>query len=221
MLGPVWIRLVHPASYWRLAYLVPLPWMAGLAAGCLRLLDVPLRRAVLRLGALALGVFLTGVSYEMPAVSERGGIGWKRPSEYKLPPNEVELVDRLGSQLDGRRLLAPVHLAMTAGLVNPRVQLYADYQLFTAHLFANAGCGAEGTERVEAQRFVTLGEVSPRAAEAFRRALARGVDAVAVRDPQRLPVLHYLREDRMFVWREACHANGYFVFLRDRVGRHR
>lgn len=211
--GPMWMRFVQ-GTFWRLGYLLPVPWAAGLAAGCLRFRRVQPALAAARVGALIAAIVALVVAFEVTALSSRMGVGFKGIRGYQFASTDAAFVRRLGIRLEGRLLLAPERMVETVGLLHPSVRVYAGFHLDTPHLFANAGRAEEGIERLRAQRFVT-GQDSPTARAAFEQALERGVNAIVIPVELEHRVRPLLRRGENGPWHEAGRASGYVLWLRD------
>ena len=214
--GPLWLELVQPGSFWRVALLFPVPLGAGLVAASLCESWRP-RVAVWGLAAVVLALLLSARLAQAPAFAYmQHRYALKSPLALRLAPGEVTLLRRVESELSGRRLLAARGVSTTAGLLVPSVRLEASRLQDTRHVFSNAGDPEEGLRRIRAWEWASRCDW-PRAAEAAAaRSIERGVDAVLVVDcgPQdaarRAPVLQ--RAGARF--REVARESGLVLYLR-------
>ena len=179
ILGPSVLRAVTPAAYWRLTYLFPLPLCLGLVVmgfTLRRLSTVSLARVIVA-GATVLAVVwsFNGSVFDRAL--------FKKPSAYKLPPNELEFCRSVGGYIArGACVLAPTDLAWVLGLIRPDVTFETCRAIETEHAFRCAGKPLEGKLRVTAQKVLTDGPRSSKDEYAFLRCLEHNINYIVVRD---------------------------------------
>jgi len=211
IVAPFWMRTIFPASYWRLLYLLPLPWCSGLLAGILCRSFGNRRLAV---GFAVFAIFSLLFSYRSSVLASTNEITWKSPGELKLPLQELAFLRSAAPYLHARNLLAPENVAMTAALLDPTIRLECGRQFETVHVFSNAGQKYEGLRRADAQNLVTAGRNSSQERAAFACSIQHGVDAVVLtqRAFHALPGLMLSVPGR---WMEAIEDSGYVLFLKE------
>ncbi len=172
--GPIVLRHVTPANYWRLAYLLPLLPCAGLAATCcLAPSQSTLARAA---GVLALAVVLWSFDASALLRNPRCALG-----DPCLPARELAFARHALPHLGPRdRVLAPEEVVWVLGLLEPRLRFVAGRTIETRGLFLSAGRADEGIVRDAAQRLVSEGRINDEAIAGLRQALARGLRAIVV-----------------------------------------
>jgi hypothetical protein len=207
-----WMKHILPANYWRLAYLLPLPWCFGLLA---RLFSpvywaVPVRRKTV---ALVASLLLFGVISFRYVTLPNGRYVFAKPIDGpKLRTNDVRFLSQCAPSLHGQSLLAPEPVAVTAALLDPTVQLECGRQYETYQVFSLAHRPAEGLRREIAQRAVWSKKNDPRYEAAFIAACHDGVDRVIVPDsllPRVQPYMQASGEN----WQPALHADGLNLFV--------
>lgn len=177
--GPFWLEHLHSTAYWRLAFLFPLPFCAGLIVPALSSLR-PSRTSLVAAGLTA-AVAATSVMAYQGSTMKRAHL--KPPFDYRFEPRVHEFARRVAPDLDGRNVLAPYGVVMALGLLNPTVRFEITRPFETRHIFNNAGDPAEGLRREAAQRRVQTPFGIARMDEALQEAIAQGVDTlVVVRD---------------------------------------
>ncbi|HLA44638.1 MAG TPA: DUF6077 domain-containing protein, partial [Aggregatilineales bacterium] len=177
--GSFFLKLVYPGSYWRLAYLFPMPLCAGLTAVLLmRIVKLPPRQSIVNVLVFAMVVVTTykgGVTVIAPE--------WKSPLALQFPPAAEAFVQQVSDDLTGANVLAPEEIAWVLGLYNPGVRFETGRAIETRHVFSNAGYLAEGERRVEAQKILNeCRELTPENQRIIHASLANGVDTLMFRD---------------------------------------
>lgn len=158
LLGSVWLNIVQPGAYWRLAYLFPLPLCTGLIASPLiwrtqkiRAQKLPLHK--LRIGLATIVALAIVHAYQFSVFSsENASIRWKTVAEYKLPEPELTFARTISDQVSNRQFLASESIVVALGLINPTVRFEATRPVETLHLLRNFRQPAEGEARVLAQQ---------------------------------------------------------------------
>ena len=219
--GPLWMRMVTPAAYWRFVFLLPLAGYAGLV------LPAILRRHGGRLRAIgscsvAVGALVAIVVvwrhslFWPPRVADELQI--KSPWELRLPRREADFARLAIPCLRGRYVAGPQDVCISIALLDPQVKF--DAVRGTEHLFANAGRAEEGLHRVAAQTALTQGAAqggdAAELARALRESFRRGVDAVILVDsqPVRRLVTPEFAGSGAPAWKPAVAGGGYALFLR-------
>jgi hypothetical protein len=209
--APVWMKLLYRASYWRLAFLFPLPFCVGLVApALLRLRAADLR---LRIGAgLAVILFLvmTVASFREPAKLPIGE-GFKRPGTLQLERYEVRFSRAAGPMLHGTNILAPESIVCALAMLMPELRFESSRPVNDPMKFGEVGLSSEGQKRVQAQRFTNC-EVAPKTWNAFRAALDDGVDTVVLKQCPELDLTVLLT--RLPGWSVAYQDQDYVLLLK-------
>jgi len=222
LLVPWWIKNIFAYSYFRLVYLLPLPFLCALiAAGGPRLMR-PSNARDRAVTGTALAAIIVSFMFTYRGVSilprdPRLGVGWKSPTECQLLPANIDFAKAAGRYIAHAKLLAPI---WTAGcelpLLFPEMKVVAP-RLVT-HYFANAGNPEEGNLRNQAAAFV-VGERlgSPERVKAselkFRKVIETGrANAVAVPEPQSERVLATLKSIDPG-WHRVLEAGGLVLML--------
>ncbi len=201
--GPAWLAFLQSGNYWRVLYLIPLPWFAGCLARWL-----PMRRNILVLVVIS-AVVLDGISWFNQIHS--GAV--RKPWSYSFDSEVDSFSRRIAAEVDGRLLLAREDVVVVLGLENPQSRFYSTRFLDTRHIFANADRKKEGVDRSLAQSFVE-GKVSPEAQAAFELALENKVDAIATKR-EMLPLIQTILEKRQpGSWKVTIPVNSYMLLLR-------
>jgi hypothetical protein len=209
--APAWMKLLYRASYWRLAFLFPLPLCVGLVAPALSRSRGPDLR--LRLGAgLAVVLFLviTVAAFREPAKLPIGE-GFKRPGTLQLERYEVRFSRAAGPMLHGTNMLAPESIVCALAMLRPELRFESSRPVNDPIKFGEVGLSSEGQKRVQAQRF-TNGEVAPKTWNAFRAALDDGVDTVVLKQCPALDLTALLT--RLPNWRVAYQDQDYVLMLK-------
>src|SRR5205809_2597049 len=222
LLAPWWMKNIFAYTYFRLVYLLPLPFLCVLiAAAAPRLMQKSNVKERAVTGA-ALGAIIVSFMFTYHGVSilprdPKLGVGWKSPTECQLLPGNIDFAKAAGRYIAHSKLLAPI---WTAGcelpLLFPEMKVVAP-RLVT-HYFANAGNPEEGNLRNQAAAFV-VGERlgSPDRVKAselkFRKVIETGrANAVAVPQSESQRVLATLKSIDLG-WRRVLEAGGLVLML--------
>lgn len=219
LLGPVWMKVLHPGAYWRIAYLFPLPWCSGLIANRAVLRDASGRRLI-RIGS-AIIIFISVIHAYQFSVLPAGNslsVRFKAPWELKFPPQELKFANSVLKHVSNKNILAPEEIVVVLGLLDPGIKFEAGRPAETLHIFCNAGRGEEGQQRIAVQRLVSACADSnaPDDRAAFLRTLETGINAVILRDcgPDSTPAsIRHMKLDSC-EWEEAENQSGYILLLR-------
>jgi hypothetical protein len=222
LLAPWWMKNILAYTYFRLVYLLPLPFLCALiAAAGPRLME----RSSIKDGAitgLALAAIIVGFAYAYRGVSilprdPKLGIGWKSPKECQLLPANIAFAKAARKYIAHAKLLAP---AWTAGcelaLLFPEMKVVAPR--LVPHYFANAGNPEEGYLRGQAEGFINgqrafgpdrLKLFEPK----FRRVVETGrANAIAVPESESRRVLATLKSIDPS-WHRVLEAGGLVLML--------
>jgi hypothetical protein len=217
LLGPVWLDILGPVVYWRLAYLFPLPLCAGLLVGVIGR-QISARR-VLSPGSLAIAVtvILFAVSFKATVVDPSDPLRpvFLKPAlEYRLPPAEMGFVRSVAGHLDDKVILAPFDMVAVLGLMNSTVSFEATRPTYLRYELAGRG-DAEIARRLDAQNYVTRCRARARDAEALLRSIDTGVNVIVARacHPGGHPVLGELEEKMPGSWTVIETAYGYTLLV--------
>jgi hypothetical protein len=158
LLAPWWMKNIFAYTYFRLLYLLPLPFLSALIAAVgPRLME----RSSIKDGTvtgLGLAAIIAGFAYAYRGVSilprdPKLGVGWKSPKECQLLPANIAFAKAARKYIAHSKLLAPCWTASCElPLLFPEMRVVAP-RLVT-HYFANAGNPNEGVLRGKAQAFV-------------------------------------------------------------------
>jgi hypothetical protein len=222
LLASWWMKNIFAYTYFRLVYLLPLPFLCSLiAAGIPRVARQSNARERAITGA-ALATIILSFTFTYHGVSilsgdPKLGVHWKSPTECQLLPGNIEFAKRAGKYIMHAKLLAPI---WTAGcelpLLFPQMKVVAP-RLVT-HYFANAGNPGEGSLRNQAAAFIEGGRHgSPERAKGleleFRKVIETGrANAVAVPETESQRVLATLKSIDPG-WHRVLRAGGLVLLL--------
>ena len=227
LLAPWWMKNIFAYTYFRLVYLLPLPFLCALIAAAVPRLIRPSdarERAITRaaLAAIVLSFVFTYRGVSILSGDPKLGVDWKSPTECQLLPANIEFANAAGKYIAHAKLLAPI---WTAGcelpLLFPKMKVVAP-RLVT-HYFANSGNPEEGSLRNQAAAFIggeRLG--SPDRVKAlelkFRKVVESGrANAVAVPESESQRVLATLKSIDPG-WRRVLEAGGLVLLLPSGAG---
>jgi hypothetical protein len=222
LLAPWWMKNIFAYTYFRLVYLMPLPFLCALIATAgPRLVE----RSSIKNGAitgLALAAIVAGFACAYRGVSilprdPKLGIGWKSPKECQLLPANIAFAKAARKYIAHAKLLAP---AWTAGcelsLLFPEMKVVAPR--LVPHYFANAGNPEEGYLRSQAEGFINgqrafgpdrLKSFEPK----FRQVVETGrANAIAVPESESRRVLATLKSIDPS-WHRVLEAGGLVLML--------
>src|SRR6266480_3527589 len=227
LLAPWWMKNIFAYTYFRLVYLLPLPFLCALIAAAVPRLVRPSdarERAVTgaALAAIVLSFVFTYWGVSILSGDPKLGVGWKSPTECQVLPANIEFANAAGKYIAHAKLLAPI---WTAGcelpLLFPEMKVVAP-RLVT-HYFANAGNPEEGNLRNQAATFI-VGERlgSPDRVKAselkFRKVIETGrANAVAVPESESQRVLATLKSIDPG-WHRVLEAGGLVLLLPSGAG---
>jgi hypothetical protein len=222
LLAPWWMKNIFAYTYFRLVYLLPLPFLCALiAAAGPRLMQRSNAKERAITGAALAAIILTFVfTYRGVTILPRDpklGVGWKSPTECQLLPANIDFAKVAGKYIAHAKLLAPT---WTAGceipLLLPQMKVVAP-RLVT-HYFSNAGNPQEGILRYQAQAFIQedksgkpqwFRSLEPK----FRQVIETGrADAVAVPESESERVLATLKSISP-TWHRVLEAGGLVLML--------
>jgi len=223
--GKIWIHLIYPASYWRLAYLLPLPFLFGLLAPAFKANGAPRRerlaRATLAMMVLAwtAAAFKASTVYGIahkPDLHIVRMVDFKSPFEYNLPLPELAFARSITDALNGRDLLGPDDFNAVIGLVNPSVRFEVPRSDYTAYAYSRPGMAAEGITRLQAQQLVDVCDQSPENLKALAWSVSNGVNAIVTRDcpGDSGSAVAKILAAGPGAWTEAGRGYGYILFIR-------
>jgi hypothetical protein len=203
LLASWWMKHIFAYTYFRLVYLLPLPFLCTLiAAGIPRLMRQSNTGERAVTGA-AFGIIVLSFAFTYHGVSTfsgdtKLGVGWKSPTEYQLLPGNLEFAKSAGEYIAHAKLLAPIWTASCElPLLFPEMKVVAPR--LVPHYFANAGNPEEGNLRNQAAGFIEGGLLgSPERVKglepAFRKVIETGrANAVAVPESESQRVLATLK----------------------------
>src|SRR6266498_1771734 len=222
LLAPWWLKNIFAYTYFRLVYLLPLPFLCALiAAAGPRLMQRSNAKERAITGAALAAIILTfAYTYRGVTILPRDpkfGVGWKSPTECQLLPANIDFAKVAGKYIAHAKLLAPT---WTAGceipLLLPQMKVVAP-RLVT-HYFSNAGNPQEGILRFQAQAFIQEDKSGkpqwfPSLEPKFRQVIETGrADAVAVPESESERVLATLKSISP-TWHRVLEAGGLVLML--------
>jgi hypothetical protein len=222
LLAPWWMKNIFAYTYFRLAYLLPLPFLCSLIAAGIPRVVRPSNARERVVTAAALSAIVLSFAFTYHGVSilsgdPKLGVGWKSPTECQLLPGNIEFAKGAGKYIAHAKLLAPI---WTAGcelpLLFPEMKVVAP-RLVT-HYFANAGNPEEGKLRNQAAAFIEGGRLgSPERVKGleleFRKVIeTRRANAVAVPESESQRVLETLKSIDPG-WHSVLRAGGLVLLL--------
>jgi Family of unknown function (DUF6077) len=209
LLGPRWLALLTPGGYWRLVYLFPLPFCAGLIICCFQRGKQRMRMAGWRYLTAAVVVLSTALAFHSSIFAS--WTHFKLPFSLRFSPRQLELAMKMDGKISGRNILGPPKAVWVTALLNPDTRFEATRPPLTSHIFRNAGMAGEGERRVAAQNVVWKGKRTPESEDAFRKSLDNGVDAI-ITIKKHLPVIKDLLDRESGNW-QIMNEKGYFILL--------
>jgi hypothetical protein len=210
--GGFWIKELTPASYWRLAYLFPVPWCAGLVACALSSRGTSGGSLLIREAAAV--AFAVAVAWAFQFPSARFD-QLKAPWDYRFSRQELAFSLSVADRMDNRNLLAPAEIVQVLPLFNTTVRLETARPEATTLLFRTAGKEVEGRRRCLSQTVVAQGNSSDAATAAFLSSIGNGVDAVVAKR-QSLSQVRALLETKRGQWDLVHISFDYVLFLKRR-----
>jgi hypothetical protein len=222
LLAPWWMKNIFAYTYFRLVYLLPLPFLCALiAAAGARLVQRPnAKERVVTAAALAAIILSFVFSYHGVSILPRDpklGVAWKSPAECQLLPANIDFAKAAGKYIAHAKLLAPIWTAgCELALLFPEMKVVAPRGV--GHYFTNAGNPTEGNLRNQAQVFINgdrrfgpdrLKSLEPK----FRQVIETGrANAVAVPESESQRVLATLKSIDPG-WHRVLKAGGLVLML--------
>jgi hypothetical protein len=215
--APLWIDAVRAGSFWRVVLLVPQPLLFGAAIAALAS-ALPSRRRAVGVAVACASLLILARLVDPPQERSMSHLfATKAPWELRFEPDSQRFVRSVASELEGRSLLAPPGLAPVAALLVPSLRLEAARFQDTRHVFANADRAAEGERRIQAWSWAGRCDAWPPGARAAAESLARGVDALILRDcasdSGAVGERSRLLAAQSRSWREVHRAHGFALWL--------
>jgi hypothetical protein len=211
--APAWMKLLYRASYWRLAFLFPLPLCVGLVPPALsRLRNHGLGPRFAAGCAVALFLAMTVAGFRS-AANLPFGDNFRRPWEMQFELEELEFSRVIGPKIPGNQVMAPESIVCVLAMLRPELRFESSRSVNDPMKFGEVGLDAEGQKRVDAQRF-TNGDVDPNTWRAFCAALNDGVDTVVLVQRPASELAALLK--RLPGWRVAFEDQRYILMLKDR-----
>lgn len=208
--GSFWIDIIQPAAYWRLAFLFPIPWCAGLLI-CNFIQQNKYKSTLLRIFSTII-ILLTLNIYYASGMTPKFDV--KLPWEYRFPKPELAFAQSVQTRLQYRNILAPESIVVVLALIQPTTKFEATRG--TLHNFSNAGKEAEAIRRIAAQNLVTTCSRTPDNESAFLRSIEMGVNAIIIKEcePEKISGILKLINFSSEHWSEVERNNGYLLLLR-------
>lgn len=210
--APLWMSLVKPASYWRIAYIFPVQIAAGMFPLVLYKIlrpGIP-RRKVFPAISVVIVIISFISSFKSSALSPVFKLHSKGPMDYRLFGNNYIFSNEIKSLVSGRIMLAPKDIALTLGLLVPDLRFYVTNPLITRHHFINIGNPAEAEKRLRASRFI---EGIDSEVSSVLTGIDSGVDAIVVKaDNDSSPILSAALDRK---WTLIHESSGYRLMLKN------
>jgi hypothetical protein len=223
LLAPWWMKNIFAYTYFRLVYLLQLPFLCVFiaAAGPRLLQRFSVKERTVTATALAVIVVSVACTYRGVSILPRDpklGVGWKSPTECQLLPTNIAFAKAAGRYIAYAKLLAPT---WTAGcelpLLFPQMKVVAPR--LVVHYFANAHNPNEGNLRNQAEAFINgerksgnperLRSLEPK----FRQVIETGrANAIAVPESESRRVLATLKSIDP-AWHRVLKAGGLVLML--------
>jgi hypothetical protein len=150
--GPSVLNMMHPGTYWRLAFFVFIPVGIGLLLAGIGQAGSPARQWISGV-ALAISLFL-GYPFLIPP---SGQITYKSPGDLRFEPEALNVARAVDGLAPGKRVLCPDNVGVALGMIDPEMRLLTTQSGELRHLFANAGALDEGQARWRAYGFLVAG----------------------------------------------------------------
>ncbi len=221
LLAHFWMKDITAACYFRLVYLMPLPFLFTFLPQAIRRgsdeSGLNQARAWRLTGAIVI-VVVCAWSYRGLSIQPRNRtLGWKSPLAYQILPSNLQFARAARPYIAQSKLLAPTWTASCElPLLFPRMKVVAPR--LATHYFSNAGKREEGALRRMAQAFLE-GEqpVDPQRVAALTRSFTTVISsgratAVAVPDKESRKVLAALQAVDPG-WHRVLEAGGLVLML--------
>jgi hypothetical protein len=211
VMGPALIGVIQPGAFWRLSYLFPVPFCAGLVALMLRKPRGAGGAVSLAVAAITMVAILAAFRHSVLAGAE-----WKSPVDYRFFAAERSFCRLIRDRVRTRRVLAPEPLIRALLLMAPDAWCIACRMGGTLHAFRSAGREEEGWIRVRAQYVVTRGDAAPIHRAAVRDVLAMGTDAIVTYPHTEAFLIQLLQSlDPQRQWKRSAATRDYVLLLPD------
>lgn len=184
LLGPLWMKIILPGSYWRLVYLLPLPFCVGLLINYFQsktfysvkrnLLEFVFKTIIFLL------VIISVLTAHQWTTFSPNKAKYKYPLEYKFDSEkELRFCQSVKHLISNKNLLAPVQIVSILPLLNPTVRLEVS-RSGSIYYFNEIGNPAEGTRRWNAYMFIAAKESSPICEGDFISSIRKGVNSIII-----------------------------------------
>lgn len=214
--GPLMIKQVYPAAYWRLAYLYLIPIHAGLLVLLLTQVNFKSLRSIARVAVfLLLVAFILHIGVKHDTKVSRFVL--KKPWEYKFPRMDQKVSVNTMGYLRHRNALLPYNVAVVAGLHDTSILLEANRKSQTIHIFGCINQREEGVRRTRAQAYTERCESNREQIEAFQISLSRGVNAVLIKNctPEKKAATESMLRNNSKLWKKKLEIEGYTLYLKN------
>lgn len=209
----IWMTLLYRNSYWRLAFLFPLPFCAGLL--------VPASVSIMKQGkvaryasafGIALVLGLIWVVFKHTITLPIGG-NHRSPWGYEMPLEEELFSRQIAPLLQGRNILGPEGLVWPLALIDTSLRFESTRSVMVPVVMTDVGLADEGQRRLRAQAYTDCGG----SYGDFQKSLQKGVDAVIMR---KCPGISSSDIARRFgpaagTWSIRGESPSYLLFLKD------
>lgn len=215
--GPVLVGMVQPGGFWRLAYLFPVTWSAGLlATAVFAHAGRPGAPSTRNRASAAVAICsLAVVAIAFPGTVFDSPSRWHGAWDYKFAPRPLRFARKALPHLAGRHLLAPPSLSILA-MLDPTIKLEVGRDFQTLHAFRNLDREIDGRRRVRAQEVVNGEPLTELRGRALAFSLRNGVDAVIVLRSTRQKKIEHRLDAHPSDWRIAAKNRDFLLYLRDR-----
>lgn len=211
VMGGFWLDVVQPAAYWRLAFLFPIPWCAGLMiCSFIQPIMDKYRLTLLHVFSTIVAILILNIYYTSGMTPK---FELKLPWEYRLPKPELAFAQSVRDSLHDRNILAPESLTVVLALIEPTLKFEATRG--TLHNFVNGGQKAEGLRRIAAQNLVTTCSLTSENEAALVRSIQIGANGIIIKECELEKMIGIVKliNSRSQQWSEVERNNGYILIL--------
>jgi hypothetical protein len=178
--APFWMRLLYRVSYWRLAFLFPLPLTVGLLAPAIsRIRALDFRPKIAAELAIVLFLAMAVISFKHTP-SLPFGNSFKKPWELQLDEPTAGFSRAIKPFVHGTEILAPESIVCVLALLRPELRFESTRPVNDPVKFGEAGLDSEARKRVDAQQFTDCVR-NAQTSKALDRVVRDGVDTIVLR----------------------------------------
>ncbi len=210
--GPIWVKVVMPASYWRLIYLMPLPFCVGLIVLLLDFEGAKQGRVLKQTGIFMAIILLIVLTVQNTVLSPHW-VGYKSPLEYQFARKDLSFSSAIVTQVSSKKILALEEIAVVLPFLDHNIKLETTRWGATYHVFSNAGLRTEGLRRLKAWEMVATGKRDAYIDDAMKQSISNGVDAIITRKEFLNTIMTFLSEQSSG-WESSYKDENYALLVR-------